>query len=47
MNRKVEGAANEDGRSPSIWDTFTHEGQILLFYVDFIIFTIEEIVFGL
>ncbi|XP_025803864.1 beta-glucosidase 32-like isoform X2 [Panicum hallii] len=23
---QVEGAAAEDGRSPSIWDTFTHEG---------------------
>ncbi|XP_020108101.1 beta-glucosidase 22-like isoform X1 [Ananas comosus] len=23
---QVEGAANEDGRSPSIWDTFTHAG---------------------
>uniref|UniRef100_A0ACD6AEU5 Uncharacterized protein n=1 Tax=Avena sativa TaxID=4498 RepID=A0ACD6AEU5_AVESA len=23
---QVEGAAGEDGRKPSIWDTFTHEG---------------------
>ncbi|KAF3436443.1 hypothetical protein FNV43_RR23535 [Rhamnella rubrinervis] len=23
---QVEGAANEDGRKPSIWDTFTHAG---------------------
>ncbi|KAJ9187779.1 hypothetical protein P3X46_003199 [Hevea brasiliensis] len=23
---KAEGAANEDGRSPSVWDTFAHEG---------------------
>ncbi|MFP3491006.1 family 1 glycosylhydrolase, partial [Staphylococcus sp. SIMBA_130] len=21
---QIEGAANEDGRSPSIWDTFSH-----------------------
>jgi len=25
----VEGAANEDGRSPSIWDTFAHAGSFL------------------
>ncbi|XP_044502658.1 beta-glucosidase 11-like [Mangifera indica] len=24
---QVEGAANEDGRTPSIWDTFAHEGK--------------------
>jgi hypothetical protein len=24
--RQVEGAAAEDGRKPSIWDTFTHQG---------------------
>ncbi|XP_056170817.1 beta-glucosidase 11 isoform X2 [Syzygium oleosum] len=23
---QVEGAANEDGRTPSVWDTFTHAG---------------------
>jgi beta-glucosidase len=23
---QVEGAANEDGRTPSIWDTFAHAG---------------------
>ncbi|KAG5063225.1 hypothetical protein JHK85_004408 [Glycine max] len=27
---QVEGAANEDGRTPSIWDTFAHSGQFLL-----------------
>ncbi|PON55270.1 Glycoside hydrolase [Parasponia andersonii] len=26
INLKVEGAANEDGRTPSIWDTFAHAG---------------------
>ncbi|XP_024043737.1 beta-glucosidase 11 isoform X2 [Citrus clementina] len=25
---QVEGAANEDGRAPSIWDTFTHAGNV-------------------
>ncbi|KAM0954378.1 putative beta-glucosidase [Dioscorea sansibarensis] len=25
---QVEGAAAEDGRSPSIWDTFTHSGKM-------------------
>ncbi|KAJ8898626.1 hypothetical protein K2173_004239 [Erythroxylum novogranatense] len=25
---QVEGAANMDGRSPSIWDTFTHSGNL-------------------
>ncbi|KAL9430722.1 hypothetical protein AB3S75_026007 [Citrus x aurantiifolia] len=25
---QVEGAANEDGRTPSIWDTFTHAGNV-------------------
>ncbi|KAF3442435.1 hypothetical protein FNV43_RR16351 [Rhamnella rubrinervis] len=24
---QVEGAANQDGRTPSIWDTFSHAGQ--------------------
>ncbi|KAK7392318.1 hypothetical protein VNO78_20752 [Psophocarpus tetragonolobus] len=27
---QVEGAANQDGRTPSIWDTFAHSGQFLL-----------------
>ncbi|CAL9178493.1 beta-glucosidase 22-like [Musa acuminata AAA Group] len=26
---QVEGAAAEDGRSPSLWDTFTHTGQMI------------------
>ncbi|WJX51304.1 60S ribosomal protein L30 [Trifolium repens] len=26
---QVEGAANEDGRTPSIWDTFAHAGHYL------------------
>ncbi|XP_068645419.1 beta-glucosidase 32-like isoform X2 [Aristolochia californica] len=26
---QVEGAAAEDGRKPSIWDTFTHAGKVL------------------
>ncbi|XP_020087432.1 beta-glucosidase 22 isoform X2 [Ananas comosus] len=26
---QVEGAAAEDGRTPSIWDTFTHSGRML------------------
>ncbi|KDO67904.1 hypothetical protein CISIN_1g0095581mg, partial [Citrus sinensis] len=26
---QVEGAANEDGRTPSIWDTFAHAGNVL------------------
>ncbi|KAJ4824304.1 hypothetical protein Tsubulata_029365 [Turnera subulata] len=25
---QVEGAANEDGRTPSIWDTFAHSGTV-------------------
>ncbi|GAY48808.1 hypothetical protein CUMW_114590 [Citrus unshiu] len=25
---QVEGAANEDGRTPSIWDTFAHAGNV-------------------
>ncbi|KAK7270206.1 hypothetical protein RIF29_23182 [Crotalaria pallida] len=25
---QVEGAANEDGRTPSIWDTFAHAGSV-------------------
>ncbi|GAV79979.1 Glyco_hydro_1 domain-containing protein [Cephalotus follicularis] len=25
---QVEGAANQDGRTPSIWDTFTHAGKV-------------------
>ncbi|KAI3942363.1 hypothetical protein MKW92_034471 [Papaver armeniacum] len=25
---QVEGAANEDGRTPSVWDTFTHAGKM-------------------
>ncbi|KAK6940990.1 Glycoside hydrolase family 1 [Dillenia turbinata] len=27
---QVEGAAAEDGRTPSIWDTFAHSGMLLL-----------------
>ncbi|CAK8572793.1 unnamed protein product [Lathyrus sativus] len=26
---QVEGAANEDGRTPSIWDTFAHAGSVI------------------
>ena len=37
MMWKVEGAAFEDGRKPSIWDTFTHAGNgavlILVSYI--------------
>ncbi|XP_055962124.1 hydroxyisourate hydrolase-like isoform X3 [Mercurialis annua] len=25
---QVEGAANEDGRTPGVWDTFTHQGFV-------------------
>ena len=25
--RQVEGAWNKDGRKPSIWDKFTHDGR--------------------
>ena len=36
--KKVEGAANKDGRTPSIWDTYAHAGQcVLLFLVCFIL----------
>uniref|UniRef100_A0A2P2ITA5 Uncharacterized protein n=1 Tax=Rhizophora mucronata TaxID=61149 RepID=A0A2P2ITA5_RHIMU len=24
---QAEGAANEDGRGPSVWDTFCHQGR--------------------
>lgn len=26
---QVEGAANEDGRTPSIWDTFAYAGSVI------------------
>jgi hypothetical protein len=29
---QVEGAAAEDGRKPSIWDTFTHGGKFDLLW---------------
>jgi hypothetical protein len=25
---KIEGAADQDGRAPSIWDTFAHAGML-------------------
>ncbi|XP_047181503.1 beta-glucosidase 11-like [Vigna umbellata] len=31
---QVEGAANEDGRKPSIWDTFSHSGNGNMFVGD-------------
>ncbi|WVZ06488.1 hypothetical protein V8G54_019834 [Vigna mungo] len=31
---QVEGAANEDGRKPSIWDTFSHAGNANLYAGD-------------
>lgn len=38
---QVEGAADEDGRTPSIWDTFAHAGSlinlILLLEYDFVL----------
>ena len=37
---KVEGAAFQDGRTPSIWDTFTHAGQFLLFFFFCFSFTV-------
>ena len=38
IKKKVEGAANKDGRTPSIWDTYAHAGQcVLLFLVCFIL----------
>ncbi|PNX95286.1 beta-glucosidase 11-like protein, partial [Trifolium pratense] len=32
--RSVEGAANEDGRKPSIWDTFAHGGNANMYKGD-------------
>ncbi|XP_027186221.1 beta-glucosidase 11-like isoform X2 [Cicer arietinum] len=31
---QVEGAANEDGRKPSIWDTFSHNGNANMYVGD-------------
>lgn len=30
LYEQVEGAAYEDGRTPSIWDTFAYAGSFLL-----------------
>ena len=32
IRMKVEGAAFEDGRTPSIWDTFAHSGHLTLIH---------------
>jgi hypothetical protein len=34
---QVEGAADKDGRAPSIWDTFAHSGMLffLLLFISF------------
>lgn len=30
---KVEGAAFEDGKTPSIWDTFSHSGKYIFIFL--------------
>ena len=36
--KKVEGAANKDGRTPSIWDTYAHAGQCVLLFLGCVCF---------
>ena len=39
----MEGAANEDGRTPSIRDTYVHAGQFSLFYISFQYYAVDLI----
>lgn len=32
LQAKVEGAADKDGRTPSIWDTFAHAGKFIILF---------------
>ena len=38
IKKKVEGAANKDGRTPSIWDTYAHAGQCVLLFLGCVCF---------
>ncbi|KAL5058139.1 hypothetical protein RYX36_029743 [Vicia faba] len=39
---QVEGAANKDGRKPSIWDTFSHAGNGIACFIQTHFFTIKK-----
>lgn len=43
MNKQVEGAAEEDGRTRSIWDVFAHTGFYYLLFLLSISLSIENL----
>lgn len=43
MNKQVEGAAEEDGRTRSIWDVFAHAGFYYLLFLLSISLSIENL----